>query len=197
MVKASDAGEKLTLGDVTTNIRTRIGNELLTVLSAVNCGKLQPSDEFFNKRVYSKDISNYIKVGEGDFAYNPARINIGSIGLNDLGFVGCVSPVYVVFSVNPNYRSFFEFYFKSSYFKAETLLRASGSVRQSLNYGDFALITLIYPNEVIARKFNEFWQGYKSVVQKLELENKRLAELRDSLLPKLMNGEIDVSEIEI
>ena len=29
------------------------------------------------------------------------------------------------------------------------------------------------------------------------LENKRLAKLRDTLLPKLMNGEIDVSAVEI
>ena len=32
---------------------------------------------------------------------------------------------------------------------------------------------------------------------KNKYENKRLAELRDTLLPKLMNGEIDVSEVKI
>ena len=105
--RSRENGEELTLGDVTFNIRTRIGSEHAIVLSAVNCGKLQPSDEYFTKQVYSKDISNYIKVSEGDFAYNPARINIGSLGINDLGFVGCVSPVYVVFSVEPLYQSFF------------------------------------------------------------------------------------------
>ena len=128
--------KNVTLGNVTTNIRERIGDGNAVVLSAVNTGKLQPSDEFFTKRVYSKDISKYIIVREGTFAYNPARINIGSIGINDLGITGCVSPVYVVFSVDDEYQSFFEFYFKTETFRAEAMLRASGSV-------DKVLITVI------------------------------------------------------
>ena len=31
----------------------------------------------------------------------------------------------------------------------------------------------------------------------LEIENKKLAELRDTLLPKLMSGELDVSDLDI
>ena len=197
MFASQDNFESTTLGSVTNNIRDRIGTRCSTVLSAVNSGKLQPSDEYFTKRVYSKDTSNYIMVNEGDFAYNPARINIGSIGINDLDVLGCVSPVYVVFSVDADYQSFFEFYFKSAIFRAETMLRASGSVRQSLNYNDFALITLLYPDRKTAQKFNALWLGYKATIKRLEQENKQLAELRDTLLPKLMSGEIDVSDVEI
>lgn len=189
--------ENITLGSVTTNIRERIGDDEAVVLSAVNVGKLQPSDEFFSKRVYSKDISNYIIVREGNFAYNPARINIGSIGINDLGATGCVSPVYVVFSVDVNYQSFFEFYFKTSAFRAETMLRASGSVRQSLNYSNFALINLKYPNREIAKIFNDFWLDHKATIRQLKSENIKLAELRDTLLPKLMSGELEVSDIDL
>ena len=187
----------VTLGNVTKNIRDRVGDDNVTVLSAVNTGKLQPSDTFFTKRVYSKDISKYITVKEGSFAYNPARINIGSIGINDLGITGCVSPVYVVFDVDSDYRSFFEFYFKTAIFKAETMLRASGSVRQSLNYNDFTLIDIKYPDRGTAQFFNKFWTKQKSIISHLNRENERLSELRDTLLPKLMSGEIDVSNITI
>lgn len=187
----------IALGNITKNIRDRIGNNKATVLSAVNVGKLQPSDDFFKKRVYSKDTSKYITVKEGSFAYNPARINIGSIGINDLGTKGCVSPVYVVFDVDSDYRSFFEFYFKTAIFKAETMLRASGSVRQSLNYNDFALIDIKYPDRGTAQFFNKFWTKQKSIISHLNRENERLSELRDTLLPKLMSGEIDVSKIII
>ena len=197
MLASQDNFENTTLGRVTNNIRDRIGAASATVLSAVNSGKLQPSDEYFSKRVYSKDISNYIVVNDGDFAYNPARINIGSIGINDLDRLGCVSPVYVVFSVDADYRSFFEFYFKSATFRAETMLRASGSVRQSLNYNDFALINVLYPDRETVKEFNKMWLGYKSAIKRLEQENDRLTELRDTLLPKLMSGEIDVSDVEI
>lgn len=192
-----DNWKSLTLGDVTENIRTRIGKNNYIVLSAVNTGKLQPSDEFFSKQVYSKNTEKYIKVDEGNFAYNPARINIGSIGINDLGYTGCVSPVYVAFSVEHHYESFFRFYFKSSIFKEETRTRASGSVRQSLNYTDFALIEINYPSTDIARKFNEIYNTFFKVKNDIEKENKSLIQLRDTLLPRLMSGEIDVSKVEI
>lgn len=192
-----DNWKSLTLGDVTENIRTRIGKNNYIVLSAVNTGKLQPSDEFFSKQVYSKNTEKYIKVDEGNFAYNPARINIGSIGINDLGYTGCVSPMYVAFSVEHHYESFFRFYFKSSIFKEETRTRASGSVRQSLNYTDFALIEINYPSTDIARKFNEIYSTFFKVKNDIEKENKSLIQLRDTLLPKLMSGEIDVSKVEI
>lgn len=189
--------ENTTLGNVTTNVRERTGNQRAVVLSAVNIGKLQPSDEFFTKRVYSKDISNYIVVREGSFAYNPARINIGSIGINDLSITGCVSPVYVVFDVDTDYQSFFEFYFKTTTFRAETTLRASGSVRQSLNYNDFALIGIQYPDRKTAKIFNDFWLNQKKTILQLESENAKLIELRDTLLPRLMSGELDVSNVDL
>ena len=187
----------LTLGEVTENIRATIGKNNYTVLSAVNTGKLQPSDEYFSKQVYSKNTEKYIIVEEGNFAYNPARINIGSIGINELGYTGCVSPVYVAVKVDKNYESFFRFYFKSSIFNEETKTRASGSVRQSLNYSDFALIEINYPSQDIAKKFNELYKNFFKVEKEIENENQRLIELRDALLPKLMSGEIDVSNVDI
>ena len=77
-----------TLGSITQRNSLKVGNNnSITVLSALNTGNLKPSEEYFSKQVFSKDTSKYILVNEGDFAYNPARINIGSIGINDLGFI--------------------------------------------------------------------------------------------------------------
>ena len=185
------------LGDVTINNREKINNCQYPVFSAINTGNLIFSDDYFTKQVYSKDISKYIKVNKWDFAYNPARINIGSIGINELNVAGCVSPVYVVFSVQKEYHSFFRFYFKQSLFKTHCISRASGSVRQSLNYKDFSLIDIIYPSKKYALAFDDIWKSFFSVIVKLKEENQRLAELRDTLLPKLMNGEIDVDDVQV
>ena len=114
-----------------------------------------------------------------------------------MGIVGCVSPVYVVFSVQEEYQSFFRFYFRQSIFKQQAMTRASGSVRQTLNYSDFSLIDLVYPTSDYAKKFDEIWKSYYDVIVKLRAENERLSEIRDTLLPKLMNGEIDVSAVKI
>lgn len=185
------------LAQVTTNIRTRVRNRDCKVLSAVNGGYLQASEEYFTKQVFSKDISNYIVVEENDFAYNPARVNIGSIGLNNLGYVGCVSPVYVVFRVESEYQYFMDFFIKSNRFKEEVKVRASGSVRQAMNYTDFALIKIAYPPLEVVRRFNSEYVVLLNMINQNEKENQQLTTIRDTLLPRLMSGEIDVSNVEI
>ena len=187
----------LSLDDVTINIRDRVHNNNYRVLSALNSGILQPSDEYFTKQVFSKDISNYIIVAENDFAYNPARVNIGSLGINDLGYTGCVSPVYVVFRTENNYQNFMRFFVKSKRFQEEVKTRASGSVRQAMNYADFSLIRLVYPPKSAINEFNDMVEPIWKNIKHLRQESEKLSELRDSLLSKLMSGEIDVSAVQL
>ena len=186
------------LSEVTTNNRNKIDKtKEYKVLSAVNTGKLILSDDYFDKQVYSKDIGKYLNVNKNDFAYNPARINIGSIGLNDYDFNCCVSPVYVTFSVDKDYIDFFDFYFKSKRFNAEVTLRATGSVRQALNYNDFGMIEIPYPTKEMIEKFNS---SYKTIKERININKTKISnleQLRDTLLPKLMNGKIDLDKIEI
>lgn len=186
------------LSDVTTNNRSKIDQtKEYKVLSAVNTGNLVLSDDYFDKQVYSKDIGKYLNVNKNDFAYNPARINIGSIGLNTFDFNCCVSPVYVTFSVDKDYIDFFDFYFKSKKFNAEVTLRASGSVRQALNYNDFGMIEIPYPTKEMIDKFNSSYKTIKDRINKNKAKISNLEQIRDTLLPKLMNGEIDLNKIEI
>lgn len=186
------------LSDVTTNNRNKIDQtKEYKVLSAVNTGNLVLSDDYFDKQVYSKDIRKYLNVNKNDFAYNPARINIGSIGLNTFDFNCCVSPVYVTFSVDKDYIDFFDFYFKSKKFNAEVTLRASGSVRQALNYNDFGMIEIPYPTKEMIDKFNSSYKTIKDRINKNKAKISNLEQIRDTLLPKLMNGEIDLDKIEI
>ena len=186
------------LSEVTTNNRNKIDQaKEYKVLSAVNTGNLVLSDDYFDKQVYSKDIGKYLNVNKNDFAYNPARINIGSIGLNTFDFNCCVSPVYVTFSVDIDYIDFFNFYFKSKKFNAEVTLRASGSVRQALNYNDFGMIEIPYPTKEMIDKFNSSYKTIKDRINKNKAKIRNLEQIRDTLLPKLMNGEIDLDKIEI
>lgn len=186
------------LSEVTTNNRNKIDKSReYKVLSAVNTGNLVLSDDYFDKQVYSKDIGKYLNVNKNDFAYNPARINIGSIGLNTFDYNCCVSPVYVTFSVDKDYIDFFDFYFKSKKFNDEVTLRASGSVRQALNYNDFGMIEIPYPSKEMIDKFNNLYKTIKDRINKNKAKISSLEQLRDTLLPKLMNGEIDLDKVEI
>lgn len=160
------------------------------VLSPITTGKLVLSEEYFTKQVFSKSIRNYKIVKQGAFAYNPARVNIGSLGMNEFKFDGCVSPVYVVFECLKGYSFFFDLFRKTEFFKQAVISFAIGGVRQTLNYSDFALIDATIPPLNIVQSFNEIYLHLKKKISINEQENQRLAALRDTLLPKLMSGEI-------
>ena len=152
-------GWKVTeLGKVTKQITERVGQRTdIKVLSPITTGELVLSEDYFTKQVCSESTAKYIVVKPMQFAYNPARVNIGSMGMNTFPFNGCVSPVYVVFECENEYQYFFDYLRKTRTFKEEVISRAIGGVRQSLGYKDFALIKVIYPPKQVVDKFNEHY----------------------------------------
>ena len=186
-----------TLGDITNNKSTKVKERNdVKVLSPVTSGELVLSEEYFTKQVFSSSIAKYKIVNKGDFAYNPARVNIGSIGRNEFDFDGCVSPVYVVFSVLDGYENYFDLFRKTDFFKDSVASLAIGGVRQSLSYDDLSLIETIIPSKNIVEKFNNLYNQMKKTIKANKLENSRLSLLRDTLLPRLMSGELEVPESE-
>ena len=184
------------LGNITNSITEKVGKRTdVKVLSPVNTGDLLLSEEYFTKQVYSKTLAKYIMVAPNDFAYNPARINIGSIGMNTFDFSGCVSPVYVVFRCEKEYHHFFNIFKATKNFKEEVNTRAIGGVRQTLSYKDFSLIKIVYPPKEVVEQFNKIYSHIMTLIKKNVLENKRLHQTRDTLLPKLMSGELKINDI--
>lgn len=184
-----------TLGDITNNKSTKVKERNdVKVLSPVTSGELVLSEEYFTKQVFSSSIAKYKIVNKGDFAYNPARVNIGSIGRNEFDFDGCVSPVYVVFSVLDGYENYFDLFRKTDFFKDSVASLAIGGVRQSLSYDDLSLIETIIPSKNIVEKFNNLYNQMKKTIKANKLENSRFSLLRDTLLPRLMSGELEVPE---
>ena len=52
--------------------------------------------------IFSDDTSNYMVVSKNDFAYNPSRLNVGSIAYFKEEGNGLISPMYVVFHADEN-----------------------------------------------------------------------------------------------
>ena len=89
--------------------------------------------DYFSKEVASKDRTTYKIVPRGYFAYNPSRINVGSIDWQNYEDKVIVSPLYVVFGVSKYIdQQYLLHYFKSD--KMLTLIKeyATGSVRDNL-----------------------------------------------------------------
>ena len=184
-----------TLGDITNNKSAKVKERNdVKVLSPVTTGELVLSEEYFTKQVFSSSIAKYKIVNKGDFAYNPARVNIGSLGRNEFDFDGCVSPVYVVFSVLDGYENYFDLFRKTDFFKDSVASLAIGGVRQSLSYDDLSSIEVIIPSENAVEEFNNLYNQMKKTIKANKLESSRLSLLRDTLLPRLMSGEIEVQE---
>ena len=123
-------------------------NEDYPVLSVSNkFGFIRQSEQFENREVASEDTSNYKIVRKNDFAYNPARINVGSVARLTNYDNGIVSPMYVCFHTKDNFLSdFLEFYFSSQLFKNEMKKRLEGSVRQCLTFESLYDIPICFPS---------------------------------------------------
>ena len=75
--------------------------------------------------------------------------------------------------------------------------RANSGVQVNLSTKGICETKIVIPDKMILDKFNEFATPLYETMFKNQKENRVLEQLRDTLLPKLMNGEIDLENIEI
>lgn len=73
----------------------------------------------------------------------------------------------------------------------------SSSIRGSLTTKMIAAFEIPLANNDVIQTFSDFAWAVIPQIENNLLENERLAALRDSLLPKLMSGEIDVSAVQL
>lgn len=81
--------------------------------------------------------------------------------------------------------------------KAELINAAHGAVQQCLFISDIAGFPIGIPNTDTLHSFDEVVRPMFDTISANEAENSRLEALRDTLLPKLMSGELDVSELDL
>ena len=118
------------------------------------------SEQFDGKTIASKDKSKYKVVKKLEFAYNPARINVGSIAINKLSHPLIVSPMYITFCTNKSINPFYlEYYFKSNSFKNQMKGFLEGSVRQCLQFSNLSKMMIkktdLKQQEVFSRKMKK------------------------------------------
>ena len=71
----------------------------------------------------------------------------------------------------------------------------TGAVQAKISQSNLKAIQIIVPPQEVLDRFNELIQPYFSMIRQKGEENKRLENLRDTLLPKLMSGELNLSDI--
>ena len=76
-------------------------------------------------------------------------------------------------------------------------LGQSGSTIVNLNKAQFSKIKVLVPSVASMKEFDVMVSPLFSLIHENQEENIRLSSLRDTLLPRLMSGEIDVSNIDL
>ena len=148
---------------------------ILNVLSVSNSqGFIQQSEQFENRIVASDDTSNYKIVARNDFAFNPARINVGSIARLTTFERGIVSPMYICFRTKNNlFPEYLDYFFESKRFFAEIQKRLEGSVRQCLSFEGLCNIPLCIPTvevqQQIGKRLSTLAKEIKLEIDFLEL----------------------------
>ena len=131
-------------------------------------GFIQQSEQFENRNVASDDTSNYKIVEKDDFAFNPARINVGSIARLTLFERGIVSPMYICFRTRDGLLpEYLDYYFESKPFFTEIQKRLEGSVRQCLSFDGLCNIPFCVPSVEIQRQIGK---RLSTLVQEIKLE---------------------------
>lgn len=161
--KVFSNGSTVRLGDFIEEVTTRNkSNSCENVLSVSNkMGFIKQSEQFEDRTIASENKSNYKVVTEGCFAYNPARINVGSIALLSTYKIGIISPMYVCFKTKSTLDSeYLNFYYQSGFFYKELQKKLEGSVRQCLTYENMSEIIIPYvgieKQKAIAATLNKF-----------------------------------------
>ena len=168
------------IGNVIEQISKRNkSNAIQNVLSVSNRqGFIKQSDQFENRNVASEDTSNYKIVEKNDFAFNPARINVGSIARLTTFEKGIISPMYICFRTQENVApEYIDFFFESKHFYCEIQKRLEGSVRQCLSFEGLCNIPFSLPSlemqQRIGKRLFTLGQKIKTETDLLELLNKQ------------------------
>ncbi|MFN3953391.1 MAG: restriction endonuclease subunit S [Pararhodobacter sp.] len=143
------------------------------------------------EQTVAADISRYKRLPPRAFAYNPMRINVGSIAMNERGKEVLVSPDYVVFACNvdgldPDYLDHLR---KTSWWAHYINSGGSGSVRQRTYYDDLAALKLPLPELDEQKAIAAVLNTARADLAVTEREIEAVTRQKRGLMQKLLTGD--------
>lgn len=199
---------KLTCDAYIENLRRKIPCEpigqYINIVNEVNSNReikhvqgVEASGAFMDTRanMLGVDIAKYTIVRKYNFAYNPARINIGSIALYSDDKPCIVSPMYQVFTVINTEKIIPEYlmlWFGRCEFQRYTWYFSVGSVRDIFDFNLMKEVELPLPDTDLQQDIINIYKAYKqrkAINERLKLQIKNIC-------PILIKGSIEEAEKE-
>lgn len=149
--------------------------------------------------------SKYISVDDYEKVHKTWQPEVNDLLISRIGTLGLVAVIreedlplavhynFLDFKTNRIPFEFCYFMFKSKYFQDKYRFNVKNSVQEYVTVDDIRKIEIKIPSMECMEKYKSFYNK----ILNIQRENKALSQLRDTLLPKLMNGEIDLDNIEI
>ena len=164
-----------------------INNEIKDIYSVNNKdGFVLQADQFKDRIVASEDTTNYKIVKKDYFAYNPARINVGSIARMKHQKIGIISPMYICFECKNNVLpEYLEYFFETDIFTYEMKKRLEGSVRMCLSYESMLNILIDLPDIMQQKRISKVLNEFDKRINCEEIKYHYQKRLKDGLLQKM------------
>lgn len=174
------------IGDLIEECKARVGNGNYEVWSVSNKDGFVTAESYFKKRVASADIKNYKIIQPGYFAYNPSRINVGSIAYNSTNKIGAVSPMYQVFKIKENAKISGDYLIrllKSPYFLEIINANIKGATRKVIKLDKLKTIHIPVPDPNTQKELIETIDVIENGIRSKELE---IAQARQEIKEKIV-----------
>ena len=183
--------EKSQLSNLTSEVSKRNGDRSIErVLSVTNHSGFVLPENQFERRVASANLSNYKIVSKGEYAYNPSRINVGSIARLDNWDIGVLSPMYVVFELDSMKidSDYFLHWLSSSEARQRIKNSAQGSVRETVGFSDLGAVPIALPNIETQKRIAHTLNTARQEIETLKTLVDRYRTQKRGLMQKLLTG---------
>ena len=201
--------EEVTLNDITSKFATGLNPRKNFVLGHgnnyyVTIKNMQNNDVILNEKCDKVDDQAIIKINKR------SDLQIGDLLFSGIGTIGRVYLIKdnpynwniseSIFTIRANKKCSSEFLYLlllNKNMQNYAVNKASGSVQKGIRMADLKQFKVKLPTY---KEMQEFTAEIKPIINKIYNklgQNRKLEQLRDTLLPKLMNGEIDLDKVEI
>lgn len=147
-----------------------------------------PQDEKFENggTMREADKRMYYIVSPNSFAYNPARINVGSIGYQNTGKDVIISSLYEVFKTSDDVDDrLLWHWFKSPDFQKLIFQLQEGGVRLYFYYDKLCMGTVSLPSLEEQRKIGQFFDSLDTLITLHQRKYEKLVNIKKSMLDKM------------
>ena len=169
------------------------GNPVIKIKNITGDGTIDTSEcQCVDDNVAEK--AEKFKLGEGDFLIAMTGATVGKVGIMPKSS----SPFYLNQRVgrflffNEKFREFVFCLASTKYFRTQIENLAGGAAQPNISGKQIESISIVVPSEKLVSLFSEQVRSSFDQRQLLVESNKKLAQARDLLMPKLMSGELAV-----